>query len=196
MTPNRPPESGPDPRAVGAAVESIRAARSPGGERPVPVLIVAGIGGGKTTLARAVAERFAAAGVSVGGILAPRRMDGAATVGYDIVDIATGERRPFADLGPGGDRAGRYRLDPEGIAFARHALDRASGHAQIVIVDEIGRLELAGGGHAAVVHRLLSSTSLPLLLVRDTLVDEVVERFSIGRHQVVSLRPPTAGEAG
>jgi len=193
MTIPCPPEPEANERAVGSAVEWILSACAARRGSPAAVLIAAGIGGGKTTAGFAIVKRLRAVGVSVGGVLAPRRLEGATTVGYDVLDVATGVRRMLAELGPGDLRAGRFRLDRDGLAFAHRVIEQASGRDAVVIVDEVGRLELSGRGHAPAVRGLIASTSLPLLLVRDTLVDEVVERFSIGLHRIIALRALAAG---
>jgi nucleoside-triphosphatase THEP1 len=57
----------------------------------------------------------------------------------------------------------------------------------VAIVDEVGRWELAGGGLASAVRALLASPALPVLLVRDPFVNEVVEAFAVKCFEVLSV---------
>jgi len=145
-----------------------------------PCLILHGsIASGKTRTASRLARSLAARGVSVGGILAPRLLEHGETVGYEVEDLRSGQRRPLASLRPPGVPAGRYFLSRDGLAFARDALGEALEYAEIILIDEVGRLELDGGGHAAGVRAALEQAALPVLVVRSEWLGEVCQRFAI-----------------
>ena len=76
---------------------------------------------------------------------------------------------------------GRFFVSEEGLAFARAAVLRATQSAQIVFIDEVGRLELEGNGLADAVWAALAGKVLPILLVRTELLEEVKSAFSIPR---------------
>ena len=144
-----------------------------------PVLLVGGIGSGKTSTGLRLLSLLRQSGVRVGGFLAPRVMEGDETVGYSLIDLATNATHPFAGLERSDVPIGRFFVSKEGLATADRAVTAALGEAAVVFVDEVGRLELGGGGHAPAIARLLASDVLPILLVRDELVDEVVGTFCI-----------------
>lgn len=152
-----------------------------------PILLSGGIGDGKTSTAERLAKALKDEGIHVGGIVAPRRMAGEETVGYDVVDLATGERRPFATTSPPGLPAGRFHISPAGLAFAAQALRKATGAADVVFVDEVGRLELGGEGHAPAVRDLLASSSTAVLSVRETFLEEVVDAFGLAGATIVRV---------
>lgn len=147
------------------------------------LILSGGIGSGKSRTAEALAADLSRRGVSVGGVLCPRVLEKGETVGYRARDLATGEERPFGCLAPPGVPVGRYFVPESALASACAAVERAVA-ARVAIVDEVGRWELAGGGLAPAVRALLASPALPVLLVRDTLVDAVVQAFAIEPFEV------------
>jgi len=150
-----------------------------GREPSRPVLLIGGIAAGKTATGLRLLTLLRQSGIDVGGFLAPRVLEGDETVGYSLIDIASNTTHPFAGLEPGGVPAGRFFLSHDGLALAERAVTAALDTAAVVFIDEVGRLELDGGGHAAAVRRLLASDALPILLVRDELADRVIGAFGL-----------------
>ena len=143
-------------------------------------LILSGkIGAGKTHAAEYLATALKERGFAVGGVLSPRVVQDGETVGYTVRDLATGEERSFAALVPPGVRVGKFFIAEQGLAFACSVIERAAQHAQVAFVDEVGRLELAGGGLASAVQVLLRSAALPILLIRSAFVDAVARAFAV-----------------
>jgi general stress protein 26/nucleoside-triphosphatase THEP1 len=171
------------------------------GREPVrPILLIGGIGAGKTATGLRLLSLLRQSDVRVGGFLAPRLMEGDETVGYSLIDLATNATHPFAGLAPSDVRVGRFYVSEEGLSIAEHAVTSALESAAVVMIDEVGRLELDGGGHAPTVRRLLASDVLPVLLVRDELVDEVASTFAIAEpiifHAREALDETVASPAG
>lgn len=164
--------------ALGGLVDRIRSMVS-GDEPARPILLVGGIGVGKTSVGLRLLSLLRRSDLSPGGILAPRLVDGEETIGYSLIDLSTNTTHPFAGLEPSDVQIGRYFVSMAGIELARRAIGRAAGDREVVFVDEVGRLEVAGGGHAPAVRELLTSSALPILLVRDELVDEVCRAFDV-----------------
>lgn len=155
---------------------------------PRPVHVIAGArGAGKSTLLAAVADRLRSAGLAVAGVWAPGEVRDGARWSFDAVSLATGERRPLARRdGPETWPAiGPFRVDPEGLAFARGALERAvSDPADIVAVDEVGPWELSGEGYAEQLDALRAARAALLLVVREELVAAVGQRWAALRPTV------------
>ena len=156
-------------------------------------LILSGkIGAGKTHAAEYLVTALKESGFVVGGVLSPRVVQDGETVGYTVRDLATDDERPFAALTPPGMRVGKFFIAEEGITFACGAIERAAEHAQVVFVDEVGRLELAGGGLAPAVRVLLRSAACPILLVRSVFVDAVVRTFAIAPAEELAVQQEIA----
>jgi nucleoside-triphosphatase THEP1 len=154
------------------------------------VVLTGGSGAGKTTLLLGLADRLRAAGLTVGGIAAPVvRVDGD-RVGYDIVALDTGATAPLCRT-EGEERSpavGPFRFRAEGLALGRAAL-AASDRCDVVLVDEIGPLELRGEGWAPALPPLWSRDgAVVVLAVRPGLVGAVAARWD--------LRPRLVWRAG
>jgi|AntAceMinimDraft_8_1070364.scaffolds.fasta_scaffold01364_11 nucleoside-triphosphatase THEP1 len=146
------------------------------------IIIHGQIGAGKTHLAQDLAAALDKNKIRVGGIISPRILDSVETIGYRVRDIETGEERSLAALNPPGIRIGKFYLSEDGLFFARAAIEHAATTAQVVFLDEVGRLELAGQGHAPALWALLRSEAIPVLFVRTTFVEHIIERFGIVDH--------------
>ena len=146
------------------------------------IIIHGGIGTGKTRLAERLAVTLRGRKIKVGGIISPRILSGGETIGYRARDIDTGAERPFATLNPPGIPIGKFYLSEDALAFALTVIESASATAQVVLLDEVGRLELAGKGHAISLRSLLQSEAIPVLFVRTAFVDKVARAFGIIDH--------------
>ena len=147
------------------------------------VVLSAERGAGKTTACLRLVDLAREAGLAVGGIAAPARYDtGGAKTGIDVIDVAGGERRALAEIEPDPTRAtvGEYRFHPEAEAWALGilltSLDRP---LDLVIVDEIGPLELfQGRGYAPVLERLSSARCRSAVIpVRAPLAEALADRL-------------------
>jgi len=134
---------------------------------------------GKTATCRRLAERLRARGLSVGGIIAPALFEAGRCVGYAVADLATGQSARLAIIdGPGVERVGCFHLQSEGLALGRAALRQAVEWPHcLVIVDEVGPLELAGGGWSEQLDSLTVRKGLTLFTVRRPLATQVAERW-------------------
>jgi len=97
---------------------------------------------------------------------------GTSTVGYRVRDVATGEERVLCRDEPPGIPFRRFFFSSDGLAFANAALRRAAEWADVLIVDEVGPLEIAGDGFAPGVRAALDSQAFLVLTVRPSLVAE------------------------
>ncbi|MDI7276427.1 MAG: nucleoside-triphosphatase [Anaerolineae bacterium] len=138
---------------------------------PLTALLVGEIGAGKTTVCLRVAGQARRRGWRVGGIVSrpPVDAEGRRT-GLAAEDLWTGEGRLLARLepDPGALRCGRYSFDPDAFTWGCRAVQQALAQgADLIILDEVGPLELASGaGFAPVLGMLLGARCPRLLVVR------------------------------
>ncbi|MGQ9700092.1 MAG: nucleoside-triphosphatase [Candidatus Bipolaricaulaceae bacterium] len=160
-------------------------------------LIVTGpIGSGKTQLILALAENLRRKGIAIAGVASPRVLQGGETVGYLVQDLQSGKEVPLCSLNPPGVRFRRFFFSPEALAFANAVLTQAARQAEVIVVDEVGPLELDGGGFAPGLRLSFSSPAFLLLTVRPPLVEEV-RRLGPGEFAVLTLpERPTPQERG
>jgi nucleoside-triphosphatase THEP1 len=148
------------------------------------VFIITGANGsGKSRLVMALAEAMRGAGKNPGGICAAGLVENGAKTGFDLVSLSSGLRTRLCRRGPGGTvRSGDFRFFEEGLEAGTSALSPAGrAGSDAVFVDEVGFLELDGGGWAGPVKELLLGRSPVVLVVRDYLVERVAEHFGLER---------------
>ncbi len=171
-----------------------------GGRTARPWVIVTGAtGSGKTTLTAAVVERLHARGARVAGILAPGYLAEGRRTGFDIVNLATGERKPLAreeaHVAGRHPRWSRFAFSPEGLALGHKALADDARGADVVVVDEVGPFELSGGGWADALDALVVMPSgAMLLVVRESVVDAVKARWGSAESAVYDVSTASADE--
>jgi len=158
-------------------------------------------GVGKTTLIERILERLS---VPAGGMLTVETRVCGHRVGFEIRDVATGAAGVLAHVHHReGPKIGRYTVDLVSVReVGVAAIDRAISSAALVVIDEIGPMELASPDFVPSVERALASDAALLISThanadcpiahrvrqelelfrvrlgnRDRLVDEIVERF-------------------
>lgn len=117
-------------------------------------------GVGKTTLARRLVDELRVAGVPVAGFTTEEVRHGGGRIGF-AVETIDGERGILAHVDfPGPPRVGRYGVDVAVLErLAVPALEVAArsggGPAPVVVIDELGKMELASEGFRRAVSGLL-----------------------------------------
>lgn len=108
---------------------------------PARLLIEAQPGAGKTTALSRLAERLRADGLALSGFLTREMRSKGRRVGFEIVTF-DGERGVLAHVDIAGPpRVGRYGVDLEELErLALPSLDSPTG---VVLIDELGKMELA-----------------------------------------------------
>jgi nucleoside-triphosphatase THEP1 len=123
-------------------------------------------------------------GDGCGGVICPGIFWKGKKIGTDALDLMTGKQIPFARLSvsSGGMAVGRYRIQPEGIDHGLKAIERAVKANRVVIIDEVGPLEIRCHGLYTGIQKAVSQASDVLLVVRSSLKKEVVNHFCIKNH--------------
>jgi nucleoside-triphosphatase THEP1 len=166
-------------------------------EAHMQVIIITGaVDSGKTTYCRT--ELAASGRAGVRGLLLLKVMEQGMTVGYDAREIGGARSIAFARrLGnePSGwrevERVGCYSVSRGGKEAANRWLEEAlAADPEVLIIDEVGPLETAGGGLAASVRRCLASDRPGLtvyLVVRINWLDQVRACFDLRGARLLSI---------
>ncbi len=150
---------------------------------------------GKTTFLAGAADRWKASGFRVGGFLSVARLRDGSDQGYDLVDLKNGTSAPFLMRKgePDWPSVGPYRFVPEILEQAAAIMSR-DRDAEILIVDEIGPLELDGEGLWPAFEKALAHGSRCLCVVREEILDEF--RARVGPAEPRVFRPGAPGVLG
>ncbi len=159
---------------------------------PHNVLVTGPPRSGKTTVVRTVVDRLEERGYAAGGVVCPERRDDGARVGFDVVDLATGDARAMARVDrEAGPAVGKYRVDVAAIdAVCAAAFDRALEAADLVVVDEIAPMEVHSDAFVRGVRRALDAERPVLAAIHarseSGFVGEVKRRDDVERHEVTA----------
>jgi sulfur-carrier protein len=137
------------------------------------------VGSGKTTWLKnyVSSSKFS---MPVDGFLSQRVLRDGGTNGYDLFDLKDGSIRPFFRRGekPGRQNVGAYHAVPDGLSHAEAIIGR-SRPADLVIVDEVGPLDLAGEGLWPALKTVVFDPRRKFLLViRESLLLEFLNIFA------------------
>ena len=146
-------------------------------------LLTGPVGVGKTTVTERVVGLARRQGLVCGGVLAPAMLNSCGQkAGIWGVELGTGERRVLArtDRDLGGPSIGPYSFEADALAWAAGAVERSIGACDLLVVDEIGKLELWRGiGLAPILPRLAAGeVERALILVRESLLSELQARLA------------------
>jgi nucleoside-triphosphatase THEP1 len=146
--------------------------------------IVSGaVGEGKTTFTRNLIDFFKKNNIAVGGILSEKVMIDSQRKGYDVVDLETGDREILLRISVDNslERIGMFAVYPEGIRKGISVLNPINLIGkQIVVIDEIGVMELEERGWAISLQNLIKISEYHLLItVRDSFTEEVIHKWNL-----------------
>ena len=139
------------------------------------IIVTGAVGIGKTTVCEKVMKMARSEGYSCGGVVAHK------TRNEDIIieDVQTGETKDLASVSNiyRGPRTGKYSFNPEGIEFGIRAIDRGIA-SDILLVDELGHLELRGEGFVKVIeHITAGKVKNCIMVIRKELLSAFLPRL-------------------
>lgn len=126
---------------------------------PHRVFLTGEPGCGKTTAVRKTAELLASYGLTVGGMISGEIRERGARVGFSLEDILTNEKGTLAHVDQTeGPRVGKYRVNLRDIErIGVRSIERATAVADIIVVDELGPMELHSNEFVHAVETALAS---------------------------------------
>lgn len=157
------------------------------------ILVLSGpVHGGKTTFLERSLARWASHGLAPDGFLSVAVTGARGATGYDLLELKTGRRRPYLrrEGEPGVERIGPFFFVPSTLERARSIIGEADPR-ELLIVDEVGPLELQGGGLWPVLREALSRPGMRcLLVVREEILKDVVAAIAPGVARIFDVRDP------
>lgn len=156
------------------------------------VFIISGsIGQGKTTLIRKIVEDLQSRNITVGGIYSLRVIENGATIGYDVVNIRSGESAEFLRISNDEslERIGRFGILTQGLELGINALKVSENiSCNLDVIDEVGGLEIEGRGWAKSIYELQQASNNHLLIsVRDCFTEQVIQKLNLKNYIVFNV---------
>ena len=141
------------------------------------IIVTGVIGVGKSIVCRRLIQIIRDNGLVCGGILTFKSAEG----GITIEDVQSGKKAPLAKINDGassGPRTARYLFNQSGIDFGIQALYKAVS-ADVMVIDEIGQLELRGEGLVSALDIIKSGRFKNcVLVIRKALLPLYLPQFS------------------
>ncbi len=153
------------------------------------VFIISGkVSEGKTTFLTKLVGNLKAKNMPTGGFYSPRIMKNGQTIGYNLVSVETGVQLNYLKIKKNetGESIGRYDINSEVMNKGKQILSVENVKGKdVIIIDEIGKLELNNNGWKNSLEKLLVTQDLCLILsVRKEYVQQVITDFAIVNNKV------------
>ncbi|MDG5818497.1 nucleoside-triphosphatase [Natronococcus sp. A-GB7] len=132
---------------------------------------------GKTTALERTITALRDDGDDVGGLVCPELREDGERVGFEIVNLATGERDVMAHVDIDGPAVGRYGVDVATVdRLSRAALSTTVDDRDCVVIDEIAPMQLESDRFVAATRRALDSGTPVLAAIAASGSDPFLER--------------------
>ena len=152
-------------------------------------LITGSPGVGKSTVVSKVMMKLKSAGVIVGGCTTVEKRTGGTRTGFEVRDLSSGRTGELASIASKiGPRVGRYRVNLDDLAnIAGAGLVAASSSSELIIVDEVGPMELVSPEFRKGVRACLDSAKPILAVVHERLEDDLLRELREKATAVITL---------
>jgi len=170
-------------------------------EQSAPVYIISGeVMRGKTSFTLDLVSRLQKDGLDVQGFYAAGLDSGRERKGFDLVNVATGEKTLLSRKEPAPNnwiRFGRYCFNPEAFEQGNVQLEQmVEKNPDLVLLDEIGPLELQNLGWAPAIDLLLSlNNTAQLWVIRKTMLEKVIKKWNLRNVTVFEIDSDDPGAA-
>jgi nucleoside-triphosphatase THEP1 len=160
-------------------------------KRNIIFIITGKRGTGKTTTVKKIIRKLRDRGYKAGGIIQPEYLVDCKRDGYYVENAASGDRMPLCIRNKSSVHRSsvQFSFYDEAIAFGTSALSAAHlNGTDIVVIDEIGPIELDGKGWADAVTSLRTQRNDPMIwVIRDKLISDVIRKWNIEDYVVFDI---------
>ncbi len=165
-----------------------------------PVIIITGERHtGKTTFVKKLIENLKKQKISITGFLSIGIDNNGIRSGFKIVGIDSGQEVGLCSNVVNSDwlNFGQYYFNPQGIAFGNEILSKNNlSDYKLVIIDEIGPIELNNKGWNNSIEVICQTSSIPQLwVVRKSLVEKIVKKWNVGNIYIFNIEEDSLNDA-
>jgi nucleoside-triphosphatase THEP1 len=162
-------------------------------------LITGNKGSGKTSFLTSVISFLQADGLKIGGIIAPGYWKNNKRWKFDVFNVSSNESALLCstDLNDGEISTGSFVFTKEGIMLGEKALSTENNYDNdMVIIDEVGPLELEGKGWSKSINDLLLKyKGVLVLVVRTELVQAVISHWKLKNYSEINIKNYSLNDA-
>jgi len=154
-------------------------------------LITGDIQGGKTSYLSELVDVLKKRSLSVGGFLAPGSFKSGERSGFKLLNLKTGVEMSMASTEEtdAWEKFRRFWFNPDAFIQGRKWIQAClEQQTDIVVIDEVGPMEIEGRGWFETLESLLgSSVPVQLWSVRENLTSEVMRRWKIPDSHIIHI---------
>ena len=153
-------------------------------------LLTGPVHSGKTILLRNVVQELKKQESQIDGFLSEAVLENNKIIGYDLFDLKEEKSIPFIrkDGKDEWQRIGVYFFIPQSLAEAEKIILRGK-NADILVVDELGPLELSGKGLWPALKQIIyNNLKNCLLVIRSNILENFLEKFGTIEVRVFDVR--------
>lgn len=141
-------------------------------------------GSGKSEMIQALCDALKSKGLAVSGIIARGIWENGERSGFSIESVAHGDRMVLCEnkSHPGWRQFRRFWFNPDAFDTGNIWLKQAlNGNSDVIILDEIGPLELQGEGWAENLSGIFTQTlhRMVIVTVRPSLTEKIISAFNL-----------------
>jgi nucleoside-triphosphatase len=166
--------------ASAATGSSSSHSHSPSSSPRTRVWLITGPPGiGKSTLVSKVVFAVRSKGYGVGGCLTKEVRKGRERTGFRMYDLLSGNEADLASVDGLGPRVGRYRVNITNLStMGASSLLRAAEVADLIVIDEVGPMELTSPEFRRGVKVCLASGKPLLIVLHESMKDPLMTEIS------------------
>jgi nucleoside-triphosphatase len=137
---------------------------------------------GKTTVLLNAANELKNRGYSIGGMLSREVREKGTRIGFEIIDFSKGNKGWLAHINqPTGPQVSKYRVNLDDLdQIGVKAIQNALKEAEVVVIDEIGPMELFSQAFRQAIKEAVDSQKLVLGVIhhsaQDPMIDSIKKR--------------------
>ncbi len=136
---------------------------------------------GKTSFIKDTISLLTEHKINFGGVLSEKQLVDNNCIGYDIVDIKSDFKTPFLQQGDmlNSENNIRWTIVKQGLEFGKQSLKKSVKNNDVIIVDEIGLLELQNKGWSDFLKAIKNHQKKTYILsVRKMFVDDLISKYN------------------
>jgi nucleoside-triphosphatase THEP1 len=159
--------------------------------RPQVVIITGEIHQGKTTFAQKIVADLLEQKLRIAGFFSVGINENSIRTGFNLVDIGSSRQVELCSDKKNEKRFkfGRYYFNSDAISLGNEILNSNNlSDKQLIVIDEVGHLELNGKGWSDAIENITRNNSMPQLwIVRKSLVQKCTRRWNIGNAYIFDI---------
>ena len=164
------------------------------------IIIVTGERGeGKTTFVKKIIDVLKDEGLETKGFLSLALFDDEIKIGYNLLNIPDNKVASFIRTNEfqGMVKFRKYYFSNEGIIWGNKILlSYKKNTSDILVIDEIGPLELEGGGWAESLNELVKLPQFKMIwIVRKEILEEVIKKWGLLNPVIIDVSQTTVDSA-